>query len=722
MYKVITKVLVNRLKPVLPSLISPIQCNFVPNRQIIDNVIIMQEMLHTLRRKQGKKGSMVVKIDFEKAYDRLKCPFIRDSLLELRLPQNIVDVVMHCITSTKLQTLWNGEPMEAFYPSRGIRQGDPLSPYLYVICMERLTHLIEREVQMGSWRPLRASRYGPALSNLAFADDLILFGDASLEQAETMKKCLDTFCATSGSKVSLSKSKIYFSPNTNAQTREAVCRSLDMEATTDMGMYLGVPTIQGRMSSAAYNYMVDRIDLKLAGWKQKMLSTAGRVTLAQSSLCSTPSYVMQSTKLPRSICGSIDRKIRGFVWGDTSEKKRVHPVAWECVTKPKDAGGLGLRSMRQANAAFLAKLGWRVLTEPQTLWSRVLRSKYCEGRCDLDMFTLKADSSNAWRGIVENINIVQQGINAAVGNGKKTFFWHHRWATNDPLLKHASPEPPKWLQDVTVSEMWDRTTGWKFDLFADYLAPEFLQRIMAYELVEDENADDEYFWNGSPSGTFTIKSALKILRNDEEMDEGQSKNWQVIWKAPVPQRVRFFLWLVFHGRVMTNAARFLRGLTEDPRCYVCGYVEENIDHILRRCPATTVVWRSLGWDGEGSFINEDFKGWLTRNLSLKACKKGEEWPRAFAMTCWWLWKWRNERIFAVNPRIPIDQGAFLMARCREVCRAFEVDGRNSSNKRKREEVLIRWRYPHEGWVKLNTDGAARGNPGPAGGGGHPPRT
>lgn len=94
-YKVVTKVLVNRLKPVLPSLISPTQCSFVTNRQITDNVIIVQEMLHTMRRKQGKKkGTMVIKIDFEKAYDRLRWPFIRESLLELRLPQQLVDVVM----------------------------------------------------------------------------------------------------------------------------------------------------------------------------------------------------------------------------------------------------------------------------------------------------------------------------------------------------------------------------------------------------------------------------------------------------------------------------------------------------------------------------------------------------------------------------------------------------------------------------------------------------
>ena len=239
-YKLVTKVIVNHIKPVLSTLIAPTQCSFVPKRQITDNVIIVQEMLHSMRGKQGNRGSMMVKIDFEKAYDRLKWSFIRDTLLEICLPQTMVDVVMNCIESAKLSILWNGEPMEFFHPSRGIRQGDPLSPYLYVLCMERLSHLIEREVQLGGWKPVRASRNGPSISHLAFADDLILFSEASEEQSELMMAWLDNFCGASGSKVSIEKSKVYFSPNTHVEVQEAVCRKLGMEATLDFGKYLGV--------------------------------------------------------------------------------------------------------------------------------------------------------------------------------------------------------------------------------------------------------------------------------------------------------------------------------------------------------------------------------------------------------------------------------------------------------------------------------------------------
>ena len=188
-YKVITKAIVHRIKPVLGKLIAPTQSSFVPGRQISDNIIIVQEMLHSMRKKKGSQGCMAIKIDLEKAYDRLRWPFIREMLLEARLPQKMIDVILNCVSLSSFSVLWNGDKTEAFTPSRGVRQGDPLSPYLFVLCMERLNHLIEDSVNKGDWKPIRACRGGPPIASLFFADDLILFGEASLSQARTIKNC-----------------------------------------------------------------------------------------------------------------------------------------------------------------------------------------------------------------------------------------------------------------------------------------------------------------------------------------------------------------------------------------------------------------------------------------------------------------------------------------------------------------------------------------------------
>ena len=224
--------------------------------------------------------------------------------------------------------------------------------------------------------------------------------------------------------------------------------------------------MEGPPSKRDYQYLVDRVNGKLAGWRSKTLSMAGRATLIQSSLSTIPTYVMQTAKLPRTTCDEIDRKARGFLWGEQEGKRKVHMVAWNKMNLPKKDGGLGIRDMRQTNQAFLAKLGWRLLVEPQTLWSRILRAKYCDNRCDLDMFKEKCGASRVWRGIMSSVDVVRKGINMAVGGGSRTFLWHHRWATKDPLLSKVVREPPLRVQDMTVREMWDPNVGWKYELFA----------------------------------------------------------------------------------------------------------------------------------------------------------------------------------------------------------------------------------------------------------------
>lgn len=174
---------------------------------------------------------------------------------------------------------------------------------------------------------------------------------------------------------------------------------------------------------------------------------------------------MQSTNIPRSICDDIDRKAKNFMWGETGETRKVHLVTWEAIIKPKTEGGLGLRLMRQVNVAFLNKLGWRVLVKPQSLWSRVMRDKCCDGRCDIGMFRNRVDASNAWKCILHNIDTLKKNVNMAVGNGTKTLYWHHRWANPVPLVD---------IQDDTVSELWDSNNGWKYDIFADFLPQRYL--------------------------------------------------------------------------------------------------------------------------------------------------------------------------------------------------------------------------------------------------------
>lgn len=113
-----------------------------------------------MRLKRGRRGYMAVKIDLEKAYDRLKWNFVRDTLRDIGIPEPLVSIIWQCISSSNMRVLWNGEELESFLPTRGIRQGDPLSPYLFVLCMERLSHLISAAANEGRWKPFPFSKDG----------------------------------------------------------------------------------------------------------------------------------------------------------------------------------------------------------------------------------------------------------------------------------------------------------------------------------------------------------------------------------------------------------------------------------------------------------------------------------------------------------------------------------------------------------------------------------
>jgi len=136
LFKTITKTLVMRLKRVISKLIRPAQASFISGRLAADNIVIMQEAVHSMRRKKGRKGWMLLKLDLEKAYDRIRWEFLEDTLRAVRLPEKWIVWIMQCVTEPSMSLLWNGERTEAFRPKRGLRQGDPLSPYLFVLCME----------------------------------------------------------------------------------------------------------------------------------------------------------------------------------------------------------------------------------------------------------------------------------------------------------------------------------------------------------------------------------------------------------------------------------------------------------------------------------------------------------------------------------------------------------------------------------------------------------
>ena len=240
-YKIVTKIIIQRLRPLLDKLVSPLQTTFVSGRRGLDNMIIVQELIHTMNTKKGNQGYMAIKIDLEKAYNRLERHFIRDVLNLYNFPLNTVKLIMSCISGSFISFLLNGGKLDPFLPSRGIRQGNLLSPYLFILCMKVLVFLIADQCSSHRWDPLRSSQSGPSFSHLFFADDLVLFAKADLKSCHSIWDTLDTFCELSGQKVNMTKSKVFYSPNVSDESRESLCNVLGFRSTPNLGKYLGFP-------------------------------------------------------------------------------------------------------------------------------------------------------------------------------------------------------------------------------------------------------------------------------------------------------------------------------------------------------------------------------------------------------------------------------------------------------------------------------------------------
>jgi hypothetical protein len=178
-YKMCSKVLANRLRMFLDEIISEEQSAFVPGRLITDNVLVAYECTHYLQRKKGKTGACAIKLDMAKAYDHVEWEYLRGIMLKLGFAETFVSLVMRCVTSVSFSIKINGVLSNAFNPTRGIRQGDPISPYLFLLCAEGLSSLLKTIGPVHLCRGVRMSIHAPWISHLLFADDCIVFSEAS---------------------------------------------------------------------------------------------------------------------------------------------------------------------------------------------------------------------------------------------------------------------------------------------------------------------------------------------------------------------------------------------------------------------------------------------------------------------------------------------------------------------------------------------------------------
>ncbi|KAE8714784.1 hypothetical protein F3Y22_tig00110187pilonHSYRG00036 [Hibiscus syriacus] len=378
------------------------------SRNITDNILVAQEVVHLMRIKKGKTKWMAIKVDLKKEYDRVGREFLAGSVADIGCPVNIQRIIMELVLSSSMQILWNGSLSDEFKPSRGVRQGCPLSPYLCVI-------------------------HGKTRANL--------------DQVNLVGAILDQFSTFSGHKVNSSKIRCS-SLLIPRKMRRSGSLSPSVFSVPLILANLGMPLLHKRVIKSTFEFIIDKFRKKLNGWVATKLSLAGRVTLAHSTLLAIPNYFMQTIAIPKGVCDRMEQIVRRFIWGGTRNTLKAYLVNWQTCCKPPSHGGLGIHPLRAQNEAFLTKLGFTFLMKPDTLWAQIMRSEYKVNE-SVPLYLNAKTSSFVWKSLAHEWPYIRDNINWSVGNDPMQL--------TGILLTQCLEYP----SSLTRDNVWN--TAWGFD-------------------------------------------------------------------------------------------------------------------------------------------------------------------------------------------------------------------------------------------------------------------
>nr|KYP62772.1 Putative ribonuclease H protein At1g65750 family [Cajanus cajan] len=491
-------------------------------------------------------------------------------------------------------------PGRGFTPSRGLRQGDPLSPYLFVLCMERLALKINELVDNNSWKPAHLSRGGPPLSHLMFADDLLLFGEATEDQARVMERTLEDFCRASGLKINQQKSKFVCSKKIINSRLEELENLLGIKKANSVGKYLGHILISGRATNKDFEHVTNKVKSRIASWKGKLLNRAGRICLAKSVITSIPVYTMQAYWLPQRTCDHLNQLCRRFIWSKdgTSRRKQI----------------------------------WKYIMNPETPWVKFLKHKYLKSNSILTPLTIKCPSY-VWKSIKKAVEVLKYGFEPKLGLGRSSVFYED-WLGDGPLCTkvpfvHISDTQLS-LADIWVNNKWNLLT------LHTNITKDIEQKILKVKVPPTPVGQDTFRWSKTISGEYTTSSAYNWLQGDLEFYPHPI--WKQIWQLQITKKLRVFCWSILNNALPTNSKRKASHMSILESCPRCSATTEDAIHALRDCPKSKELWNKLDLLEKNLWMTDNILTWVTNILKHKNTVK-------IITTMWWAWRWRNNHIF-----------------------------------------------------------------------------
>ncbi|GKB53018.1 RNA-directed DNA polymerase, eukaryota, reverse transcriptase zinc-binding domain protein, partial [Tanacetum coccineum] len=365
-YKCISKILTEMIKGCLDKLVSKNQSALIPNRHIQDNIMLAQELFKGYDRKMGPKR-VALKVDIQKAYDTVNWQFLEDILRGFGFHSKMVNWIMKCVTTTSFSICVNEDGCGYFKGGRGLRQGDPMSPYLFTLVMDILTMIIKTK-----------------------------------DFSQGVEGSIEEFGKVAGLIPNYNKRTIIFGCLNNEEKQE-ILEVIPFKVENLPIRYFGVPLTSKRIRIKECKSLIEKVESRVFNWKNKCLSYAGRLMLVASVLESIHVYWASVIFLPDGVIKDINKILKDFLWNQNDGTKGRPKVAWKKVCRSKQKGGLGLKDLGVWNRAMIIKHLWHIITDKESLWVKWIITKKLKGRSIWEMEEDKNDSWG-WRNILQQRN------------------------------------------------------------------------------------------------------------------------------------------------------------------------------------------------------------------------------------------------------------------------------------------------------------------------------
>ncbi|KAL2224542.1 UNVERIFIED_CONTAM: hypothetical protein Sindi_3021900 [Sesamum indicum] len=681
LYKIIAKLLVQKISVLLDKIVSPCQTAFIPGRSIGDNIMLAQELFSRYNQMR-LPPRCALKVDIRKAYDTVEWDFLLAVLQLFGFPPTFTRWIEECVTTTSFSIGLNGKPHGFFAGARGLRQGDPLSPYLFVLVMEAL-HLgflqrIEQDMQFTYHWKCESSK----VFQMGFADDLLLLCKADLDSIRVFKEGLDWFAELSGLRLNVQKSHLIISRSAQ-NLKDQMLDILGFQEGHLPMRYLGLPLISSRLTISDCQPLISKIDARINGWEGISLSYAGRVQIIKSVLSALSLYWASAFILPKKVISEIEKRLRTFLWKGTTSSGYAK-VAWKDVCRPMDEGGLGFKDISTLNRALMSKKLCDVIQCDRTsIWVQWL---YQDRLRERSIWTIREHGGSwGWRKILRLRPFLRTIVDYQIGNGDRFFVWQDPWHHLGPLIERF-PQGPRHLrlEESAKLSLVISAGEWQWPTITDFECLE-----ITHNLPLIFGGEDRVVWR-CDEGQPTTQALYRLFTHPEPKVGWSSL---LLGSLKIP-RHSFILWLAILGKLPTTDKSWLshlgvcilcdEGATEShPHLFFqCRFSRQCLYEIRRRIRfhwpnrdwATDIEWATRKWRGE-HIINRAYR------TLLAAC-------------VYHIWKERNLRRFDHTERTPATLSILIINDVRQ--RILSVDLASSVSTR----ALYRlWRIP---WVEGET--------------------